>query len=115
MDPKNWSVAFWILAALILIHMYYMGSVKIYRFYRPTCSACKASQREWDNFYYATMFSRIKPVSINTEYIDNVKLIDNFRVRSVPSIWKVYPDGRRVEYHGNRSVDDLVNFSLSEN
>jgi hypothetical protein len=94
-----------------------MDSVKIYRFYRPTCGACSSSQSEWDNFKSAVLFRRVTPIDINTEsgmISKNADLSVNFGIKGVPSIWKVYADGRRFEYKGDRSTADLISFSLND-
>jgi hypothetical protein len=98
--------------------MFYMDSVKVYRFYRPSCGACNASQLEWTKFKSTVLFQRVKPIDVNLDVgliSANVDLSNNFGVNKVPTIWKVYPDGRRFEYKGDRTKDDLLLFALNDN
>lgn len=118
MSPESYTSIIVILILFILVHMFYMNSVKVYRFYRPTCGACSASQLEWDKFKSAVFFQRVKPIDVNLDVglvAKNINLSNNFDVKGVPSIWKVYSDGRRFEYKGDRSKEDLISFALNEN
>lgn len=118
MLPETYVAIIALLIIFILVHMFYMNSVKIYRFYRPTCGACAASQLEWDNFKLSVFLQRVKPIDVNLDVglvATNTDLSNNFGVNSVPTIWKVYSDGRRFEYKGDRTKADLISFALNDN
>lgn len=103
-----------IVALLSFIFYLYMDSkcVKIYRFYSPNCIHCKNSKLEWDDFKKKTMFNLVKPIDIDLSDENNKDLANNFTIQSVPTIYKVYPDGRRILFENERNIKNYMSFIL---
>jgi hypothetical protein len=105
-----------LLSILLLIFLFNSYCIKIYRFYSPSCGACTASEPEWKKFKRKTFFSSIKTieVNVNSKNAYPLELVNNFKITTVPSIWKVYTDGSRYEYSGDRSAEDLCDFAFTD-
>lgn len=116
-DQEYLYLLFGIIVVLLIAFTWLLlnfESVKVYRFTNPACNACIASQSEWDKFASSCYFKLIKPIEIDTLKLESAKLMNNFGVKSTPTIYKLYPDGRRFLYSGDRSSEDLLNFSKKE-
>lgn len=92
--------------AVIIVAVLFMyvrcTSIKVYRFYRPTCPYCVSSQAEWDKFTSDSMFALIRPMNINLDKPDNATFAKHFNVTTVPTVVKVRPDGSSEVYAGER-------------
>lgn len=100
-----------IVILLIAILQIFLCSTKtkqmIIFFYKDGCIHCKNIKPEWEKFT-KMVSSDISIRKINTE--ENPSLAANFGVSGVPFIVKV--NGlRRLEYRGDRTANDLLNFS----
>ncbi len=87
-------------------------TIQIVGFFRPTCPACKSMLGEWD-LLKRTMPRSAKTVEVDCDDQSTTEMRRNFGVTSVPSIWKVYSDGRRYQYPSNapRTAEALIKFS----
>jgi glutaredoxin len=101
------------LLVLVLLLVVKLNSVKVYRFYRPSCPHCVSSQKAWDKFKQACLFKLITPVDVNMDSATDreMKLAENFGVESVPSVFKVCLDGYREKHEGDRTLDGYLNFA----
>jgi hypothetical protein len=79
-------------------------SIKVYRFYRPTCGFCVSSQAEWDKFSSDCLLKMVRPININLDKPGNENLAKSFNVTGVPTIIKVKPDGSSETYSGERTA-----------
>jgi len=98
------SVGLAILILLILIIRCHC--VKVYRFYRPTCSYCVSSQAEWDSFKTSCLFKMIRPIDVNLDSgsESDILLSNKFKVETVPTVIKVDTDGYSEVYNGERTA-----------
>lgn len=104
MNLDNEQIGFLLCILIILWLIMRMHCVVIYRFYRPTCGACVASQNEWESFKNKCMFKMIRCVDVNLDDLSNQSIAKNFDVKGVPTLYKVYPNGCRVAYNGERTA-----------
>lgn len=100
---ENEQIGLLVCVLIILWLIVRINSVIVYRFYRPTCGACAASQAEWDSFKMSCLFKMIRCVDVNLDDYSNKDMAANFDIKGVPTIYKVYPDGCRVLYNGERT------------
>lgn len=101
------------LIILVLLLVVKLNSVKMYRFFRPTCPHCVNSQEAWDEFKRVCWFKLITPVDVNMDSATarEMELAENFGVEGVPSVIKVSPDGHREKYDGDRTSESYLNFA----
>lgn len=97
---------------VIIILVYYRYTVKVYRFYRPSCGYCQAMKDDWTLFKKNMWFRPVRVIDIDTTESGPWESLmqDNYHVKTVPHIVLVYPDGIRVKYDGTRSAEDMTNF-----
>lgn len=62
-------------------------------FHRSSCGACVALKPEWNKYKSSEWFYNVREV--DGDIPDNANLLKNFDVKTVPAIWKVYPNGAR--------------------
>ncbi|MBL4694508.1 hypothetical protein JKY72_04025 [Candidatus Gracilibacteria bacterium] len=111
--PDSTQVIYLTIVALILLWlMYTLYRVKVYRFYRPGCFACRASQGEWAKFKHMCRFRRIKVVDVDmSKQTDETReLAAKMGVVGVPHVVAVYNDGARIAYDGQRTADRYLNW-----
>lgn len=94
-----------VLIVVILFMYVRCTSVKVYRFYRPSCPYCVSSQAEWDNFSSNCTFAMVRPINVNLDDPNSSAFAKNFNVTSVPTVIKVKPDGSSENYNGARTAD----------
>lgn len=109
----DWNIIFCcgVIILAILWLVYRVASVKVYRFYRPTCPYCVESQPEWNAFKRKCMFRMVRPIDVNIETADRstISMFHNMSdERTVPYVAAVYPDGYRKEYRGDRTADSYL-------
>ena len=110
-----YHIALILLLLVLCIYLYYKNKiVKVYRFFRPTCMYCRKTQEDWEMFKENCSIM-IKCVDINLDEASQnafyAAMIDNFAIRSVPTIVAVLNNGMRVQYEGSRTVNDLMSWS----
>lgn len=113
LNSENFKlIALSIFIFFLMLYLVNVNSVKVYRFYRPGCPWCINSKEEWDKFKSFCMFKLIKPVDINLDEPSNCeeKIIDNFGIKSVPTVVAVYTDGRKINYSGERTAEGYLNW-----
>ena len=92
----------------------YNKKTKIIRFYRPSCPACVASQKEWDRFKKQARHKKnIVIIDVNTENKDEHTnyWTSKYQVVSVPYVVKITKWlGRSVEFKGDRTAEDYMRF-----
>ena len=91
------------LVVVILLLLYHLVSVKVYRFHKPACPYCVSSQAAWDGFCSAMRFRLVRCIEIDlsTASPADAALADNLGASSVPTVVAVFPCGRRYE-HGDK-------------
>lgn len=81
-------------------------------FHRTTCGACQSLKPEWSSYKSGEWVYNIREVDGDDK--NNSALLSNFDVKTVPSIWKVYPDGSRFMYTGtDRTAKAISDFARS--
>jgi thiol-disulfide isomerase/thioredoxin len=97
-----------ILCIVCIVLIFKMNQTTVYRFMKPSCTHCVKSKPEWDQFKSMTS---VKCVEIQVDGSPwEQKLADNFKVQSVPCVYKVYSDGQRFEYTGERTAQGYADF-----
>ena len=99
-----------LLVFAIIYYLYYdnISSSKciLYYFYRPGCGYCDMFNPIW--FELTSIVSdKIQCKKINTADAVNRKLTDNFNIDGVPTLIKVYPNGIRSTFVGDRNIDSI--------
>ena len=87
---------------------------RVILFYSPSCSHCH-------NFMDGENSSWNQLISKNKDNIDfseincdeSPEIATNYEVKKYPTIILLLPSGNKLEYDGNRSVDDLETFIYS--
>lgn len=91
---------------LLILWYVHSNSIRVYRFYRPTCYYCRESQAEWDTFKYSMMFKMVRCTEINLD--DNINLnremFSGFGGKGVPYVVAVDSSGKRYVYDGPRTA-----------
>jgi thioredoxin-like negative regulator of GroEL len=107
-----------LLAIVIVLILYYAVNFLayginrnhlIYRFYRPTCGACRASQSEWDQFKARYKANHIKVMDVNMDNMadmSTMKLARQFNIQAVPTVVAVDDMGNYHIYNGVRTYDN---------
>ncbi len=106
------NISFGIIIVLILILSWTfkkMHSTRVILFHRPTCGACKQFRPDWNKFKSKLPWM-CDAVEINSSDPSTTALLDNYDVKTVPSIWKVLPDGSRYQFQGDRTLSDMLLF-----
>jgi len=104
-----------LLLIVLCIYLYYKNNmIKIIRFYRPTCMYCRKTQREW-NLFKQKCNIMVECIDINLDEAKSngfyAAMIQNFEIKSVPTIVAVLKNGMRISYEGSRSTEDLLQWS----
>ena len=106
METNN-SILILVVLFLTIYLIYKMFSIKVYRFYSPTCPWCVKSQHEWDRFKSKCWYRFIKPVDINlNEHGEN--LAEKYGVKSVPTVLAIDTTGAVHKYEGDRSSESYL-------
>ena len=84
------------------------NSVTVYFFQRPDCTYCNKMKDEWNEVTKSLRFSGISIKNIDINNPKHSKLHDNFEVKSVPHVVKLYPNGIRDIYNGDRNKYDIL-------
>jgi hypothetical protein len=100
-----------VITVVLVLMLMRLHSVKLYRFYRPTCPWCVKSQAEWDKFSMSCIFSTVKAIDIDLNKPGSEDLAKLYKVTGVPKVVKVYPNGSFVEYSGDRTVEGYKQFA----
>lgn len=100
----NEKIGIAVLIVVLLFVYVRCSSIKVYRFYRPSCPHCVSSQAEWDKFTDDTRFMLVRPININLDKPDNATFAKNFAVSSVPTVIKVNTNGSSEKYNGDRTA-----------
>ena len=102
-----------VLIVAMLYLFYKQRMVKIYRFFKAGCGYCTSSKDEWNKFKSLVRFELVNPIDVDNDNTSDkhAEFVNNFGVKAVPTIWKVHSDGRRYEYNGDRSAEDLYKFA----
>ncbi len=100
---------------ILVMLMYYMNisnETTVYRFYRPSCRYCVESQPEWNKFKMHICNSmNIKIVEVNLDDGGpSISLAKKFDVKSVPTVFKILPNGERVDHKGPRTMAGYISF-----
>lgn len=112
--PQVLVMGFCVVLLLWVISSVY--SVKVYRFYKPSCRYCVESEPEWKKFKDKCMFSTVSPIDIDMSKatVEQQKLFENMGGRTVPKVVAVYSNGYRSEHVGERTAEGYLRW-LSEN
>lgn len=112
MDTVEGVVVGLLIVALVLLIFNHL-CVRVYRFYRPTCPACVASQVEWELFKSDSMFRLISPIEVNMDLPENKQIGQDFNITSVPTVLRVKYSGANEVYYGERTAAAYMAWALS--
>lgn len=92
-----------IILILIILFLYRKAYAKpIYWFYRKSCGYCRKMEPEWEKFENRMAMSlKIKCIKIDTADDRNSRIVRDFDIQSVPTIYKI-DNGVRYKYEGDR-------------
>lgn len=85
----------------------------LYNFYSPKCPACRNFANNWDRSVDG--LKKLGGLSIHAKDVtkpENENLAFYYNVTRLPTVILVTPD-KNIEYNGDRSVEDLQNFVVS--
>ncbi len=101
----------WYVVVLLLILWLYreVYSTKLYFFYKDTCPYCKDIKEAWNKFTPECGWFQYKVYTINSAH--SPQLADKFGVNKVPTIFKLNPDGSRVDFTGEHTMEALRKFA----
>jgi glutaredoxin len=102
-----------IVVFIILLWWYInSNSVKVYRFYRPTCRYCVESQTEWNTFKRDMQFKMVRCIEINLDddVNTNKEMFSSYGGRGVPYVVAVDSSGKRYVYDGPRLATAYANW-----
>ena len=94
----------------------YMKNAKkrVILFYSPSCSHCHTFM-DGENSAWNQLISKNKDnidfSEINCD--ESPEIAANYEVKKYPTIILLLPSGNKLEYEGNRSIDDLETFIYS--
>jgi hypothetical protein len=75
---------------------------------------CRKTQREW-NLFKQKCNIMVECIDINLDEAKSngfyAAMIQNFEIKSVPTIVAVLKNGMRISYEGSRSTEDLLQWS----
>jgi hypothetical protein len=66
---------------------------------------------DWESVENKLIGTSIKLISIDANDPKHKKMYNNFNISTVPHIVKVFPDGTRCVYKGERKCDDIIGWS----
>jgi thiol-disulfide isomerase/thioredoxin len=106
-------VSLLVVLVLLILVWYVSTPVIVYKFFRPDCPHCVNLQENWSELetYLASKNIRVINVNNNSEYSKD--LVAKYEIKGVPTIIAVGKYGSKVEYDGDRSVDDLIKWADS--
>jgi len=108
------KIYLFIIVLLVIIYNLWTQSnetCKIYWFHKPGCPACKSMANEWKLVEDALRSSSIKTMRIDISNPKYNKMTINFNIESVPCIVKVFPEGTRCVYTGDRKCNNIVEWA----
>ena len=85
------------------------SSVKLMKFHVNWCGHCRDFAPEWEKLKKVMKDDNIEFVDIDGDDEKNKDLIKQYGIEGYPTI-KLVVDDNMVDYHGERSVNELVNF-----
>ena len=97
---------------LLIGIIYYLWNqnecLKVYYFMRDDCKFCKEMKDEWSKVETEIQNTKIlcKKININDAKYKNIK--DNFNFKTVPHIVKIYNDGTRDVFEGDRTSTEII-------
>jgi len=98
---------------ILLLYILYSNSVLVYRFYRPSCGYCRASQDDWELFkmkgYTNLVFG--KDINLDDCPESDMHLANRLQVNSVPTIITINDDGSANVYSGNRKAESILSWA----
>jgi glutaredoxin len=111
---KNKYVCGLVLIGIIYYLWNQNKSLKIYYFMRDDCKYCIEMKDAWDKVELKLQNSRIlcKKININEPKYKNIK--DNFNFKTVPHIVKIYNDGTRNVFEGERTGDEIIAWAYKD-
>ena len=106
----------YLLIGALLVVVYYLWNqtietCKIYWFHKTECKFCNEMEHEWGLVENKLRNTSIKIIRIDVNEPQNKKMRANFKIDTVPHIVKVFPDGTRSVYKGNRTCSDITEWA----
>lgn len=86
---------------------------KVMLFYAQWCGHCQSLKPKWDSAKTRFDTTKVEVEEVNADDASSKDLFEKHNVSGFPSIKIVKKDGTVVDYQGDRSEEDLVQFVLS--
>ncbi len=100
------------LLMVVLFNVNKSNSTTVYRFYKHNCRFCVESQPDWDKFK-AHIGKRMDLVIVDVDLDEgdtSLNLAKKYNVTSVPTVFKILPNGTRVDHIGPRNMGGYISF-----
>lgn len=86
---------------------------KVMLFYAQWCGHCQSLKPKWDNAKTRFDTSKVEVLEVNADDASSKALFEEHSVSGFPTIKIIKTDGTVLDYSGDRSEEDLVQFVLS--
>jgi hypothetical protein len=109
----DWVILVVLLIILVVYIMQRQSELDVYRFHKPSCPSCVASQSEWDMCKAQALLRPINFIDVDISIKNNRALADQMGVRKVPHVVAVNDLGESYVYSGKRLAVDYLNWIMS--
>lgn len=82
----------------------------LYYFYDPNCPHCQQFESTWENVAGHVRNTSTSTKALNVTDPKNENIVFYYNITHLPTIILVTPD-KSIEYKGNRTFEDLLNFA----
>ena len=94
-----------VIAIIYIVYFRKSSGKKIVLFHRPDCGHCQRLKPEWERFERMSSDIDIQKININ----ENPDIAQQYNVQGVPMI-VLFKGSFRIDYTGNRTAEDILNF-----
>ena len=113
---KKHNILFFIIISLCIICFYFYSNAKkqkiLYYFHKPECKFCVLFNPIWEEIINDSLTDNVKCIKIDISKPINKKLVSNFNIEGVPTLYKIHSDGTRYSFTGDRNSSDILSWII---